>query len=62
MIHKHALPADIEGRLRTLGQALEKCSEAVFAYVFGGAAAGRLRPLSDVEEFARFQTTALTWI
>ena len=49
MIHRHPLPADIEGRLRTLDQALEKCSGVVFAYVFGGAAAGRLRPLSDVD-------------
>ena len=49
MIHKSPLPADIERRLGTLGQALEKCSGVVFAYLFGGAAAGRLRPLSDVD-------------
>ena len=49
MIHKSPLPKDIELRLRTLGQALERCSGVIFAYVFGGAAAGRPRPLSDVD-------------
>jgi len=49
MIHKTSLPADIEERLGTLGRALEKCPGVVFAYVFGGAAAGRLGPLSDVD-------------
>lgn len=49
MIHKRPLPADIERRLGTLGKALEKCPRIVFAYVFGGAASGRLRPLSDVD-------------
>jgi hypothetical protein len=49
MIHKNPLPTDIEERLRTLGQALERCSGVVFAYLFGGAAASRIRPLSDVD-------------
>jgi len=41
VIHKSPLPADVEERLKTLGQALEGC--------FGGAAAGRIGPLSDVD-------------
>ena len=49
MIQKNQLPAGIEERLSTLGQALERCSGVVFAYLFGGAAAGRIRPLSDVD-------------
>ena len=49
MIHKSPLPADVEERLKTLGQALEGCSGVVFAYLFGGAAAGRIGPLSDVD-------------
>src|SRR3972149_10925519 len=49
MIHKRPLPQDIAHRLRTLGQALEKCRGVVFGYLFGGAAAGRLTPLSDVD-------------
>lgn len=49
MIQKAPLPADIKERLTTLGQALERCPGVVFAYLFGGAAAGRLRPLSDVD-------------
>ena len=49
MIHRAPLPADVERRLETLGAALEQCSGVVFAYLFGSAAAGRLRPLSDVD-------------
>jgi predicted nucleotidyltransferase len=49
VIHKSPLPADTEERLKTLGQALEGCSGVVFAYLFGGVAAGRIRPLSDVD-------------
>lgn len=49
MIHKSPLPRDIELRLTTLGQALEGCAGVVFAYLFGGAARGRLTPLSDVD-------------
>lgn len=49
MIHKTALPADIQERLKTLGKALEGCVGVVFAYLFGGAGAGRVGPLSDVD-------------
>ena len=49
MIRKRSLPENIRERLGTLGQALEKCSGVVFAYLFGGAAAGRVGPLSDVD-------------
>ena len=49
MIHKLPLPVDIEQRLGTLGKAFERCPGVVFAYLFGGAATGRLRPLSDVD-------------
>jgi len=43
------LPEDIEERLVTLGRALEACPDVQFAYLFGGAARGRLTPLSDVD-------------
>jgi hypothetical protein len=33
----------------TLGAALERCADIRFAYVFGSAARGELRPLSDVD-------------
>ncbi len=49
MIQKNPLPAGIEERLGTLGQTLKQRSGVVFAYLFGGAAAGRIRPLSDVD-------------
>ncbi len=44
-----SLPENIRERLRTLGQALEKCSGVTFGYLIGGAAAGRVGPLSDVD-------------
>lgn len=43
------MPTGIEDRLQTLGQALASCPGVVFAYLFGGAATGRLTPLSDVD-------------
>jgi predicted nucleotidyltransferase len=43
------LPTDIEARLATLGHALESHPRIVFAYLFGGAAKGRLTPLSDID-------------
>jgi predicted nucleotidyltransferase len=43
------LPADIGKRLATLGTILEREAAVKFAYVFGGAARGELRPLSDVD-------------
>jgi predicted nucleotidyltransferase len=49
MIRGKPLPPDIARRLSTLGQALESCPAVVFAYLFGGAAGGRLTPLSDVD-------------
>ena len=49
MIRRKPLPSDIGQRLGTLGHALERCPPVVFAYLFGGAAAGRLTPLSDVD-------------
>ena len=58
MIHKRPLPQDIAHRLRTLGQALEKCPGVVFGYLFGGAATGRLTPLSDVDVAVYLDETA----
>jgi len=49
MIRDKALPSDIEERLETLGTVLSGYPGVVFAYVFGGAGAGRLTPLSDVD-------------
>ena len=43
------LPAEIEQRLATLGAVLEAQPAVRFAYVFGGAGRGTLRPLSDVD-------------
>jgi predicted nucleotidyltransferase len=47
--HKGPLPADIDRRLATLGDALKDSPGLLFAYLFGGAAEGRLTPLSDVD-------------
>lgn len=49
MIRDRRLPHGIEARIETLGAALEGCPHVVFAYLFGSAATGRLRPLSDVD-------------
>ena len=49
MIRRNPLPADIEDRLGSLGPALARCPGVVFAYLFGGVGAGRIRPLSDVD-------------
>src|SRR5258706_6842308 len=43
------LPADIEHRLATLGAILEEQPAVRFAYLFGGAERGDLRPLSDID-------------
>jgi hypothetical protein len=48
MIRQRPLPPDIATRLSDLGPALERCSTVVFAYLFGGAGRGDLKPLSDV--------------
>lgn len=49
MIKQNALPSDISGRLELLKPLFEKESRAVFAYIFGGLASGRQRPLSDID-------------
>lgn len=49
MIQKTPLPKDIEQRLSSLGQALDRCPGILFAYLFGGAAGSHLTPLSDVD-------------
>lgn len=49
------LPADIEERLTSLGKVLDSCPGLVFAYLFGGAARGRLTPLSDIDVAAFFE-------
>jgi predicted nucleotidyltransferase len=43
------LPAGIEHRLATLGAILDDQRTVRFAYLFGGAGRGALRPLSDVD-------------
>jgi predicted nucleotidyltransferase len=43
------LPPDIERRLATLGSVLDRQPAVLFAYVFGSAGRGALRPLSDVD-------------
>ncbi len=57
MIHKTPLPPDIQMRLGTLGQALERCPCVVFGYLFGGAGTGRLGPLSDVDVAVYLEAT-----
>ena len=47
---KLELPPDLDRRLAGLGDAIAASSDAVdFAYLFGSAAAGTLRPGSDVD-------------
>ena len=43
------LPAETQHRLATLGAVLEGQPAVRFAYLFGGAGHGDLRPLSDVD-------------
>jgi predicted nucleotidyltransferase len=52
------LPADIDDRLRTLGVALDSVPFVRFAYLFGSAATGALRPLSDVDVAAWLDDSA----
>jgi len=49
VIHRTPLPAEIRGRLVNLADVLEPFEEIAFAYLFGGAATGRLAPFSDVD-------------
>lgn len=49
MQRRTPLPPDISQRIASLGDALKECPEVVFAYLFGGAARGELRALSDVD-------------
>src|SRR5574337_148592 len=58
MIRDVPLPPDIRERLGTLGHALEECPGVVFAYLFGGASAGRIGPLSDVDVAVYLDDTA----
>ena len=43
------IPMDIERRLRDAGRNLGARADVSFAYLFGGLAAGRRTPLSDVD-------------
>jgi hypothetical protein len=49
MIRHQPLPADIETRLPEAAKYLESHPKVLFAYLFGGLARGRKRPLSDVD-------------
>jgi len=43
------LPENIDNLLPKASDYLESCEEVLFAYLFGGLAKGRQRPLSDVD-------------
>jgi predicted nucleotidyltransferase len=49
VIRRKPLPADVHERLASLGDALAAEPQIVFAYLFGSASRGALRPLSDVD-------------
>ena len=49
MIKYKKLPAHIEALLPEAVRYLERRPEVLFAYLFGGLAAGRVRPLSDLD-------------
>jgi predicted nucleotidyltransferase len=49
MIKRHCLPPDISNRLNLLGPLFADDDRVIFAYLFGGLASGRQRPLSDVD-------------
>jgi hypothetical protein len=49
VFRRKPLPPDVRERLETLGPALAQCSAVVFAYLFGSAGRGELRPTSDVD-------------
>ena len=49
MIKFEKIPADIKQRLPSVVDALEQDPRVIFAYLFGGAASGELKPLSDID-------------
>lgn len=49
MIKQNKIPGNISSRLDLLEPLLAGDSRIVFAYLFGGLASGRQRPLSDVD-------------
>jgi predicted nucleotidyltransferase len=49
MIKFERVQEDIEQRLPSVAEALERDRRVMFAYLFGGAAAGKLKPLSDID-------------
>ena len=58
MRRRARLPEDVEHRLTTLGAVLDEQVVVRFAYVFGGAGRGKLRPLSDVDVAVYLDETA----
>jgi predicted nucleotidyltransferase len=49
MIKFEKLPPEILSRIPRVQEALSREERVVFAYLFGGLAAGRVNPLSDVD-------------
>jgi len=49
MIRFKPLPGDIEDRIPQAVKYLEAHPNVLFAYLFGGMASGRRRPMSDVD-------------
>lgn len=49
MIKFEKIPSDIYERLPRVAEALEQDPRVVFAYLFGGVAAGDIKPLSDID-------------
>jgi predicted nucleotidyltransferase len=58
MRRRAPLPEDVEQRLATLGIVLGEQAPVRFAYVFGGAGRGELRPLSDIDVAVYLDDTA----
>lgn len=49
MIKFEKLPSQILSRIPAVREVLSRDKRVMFAYLFGGLAAGRVRPLSDVD-------------